>query len=49
MAGKKRRTRVAHELSKLRREKIKKALAEHESEARPDWDRGVEWSDVKLF
>ena len=49
MAGKKRRTRVAHELSKPRRAKIKKALAEHESEARPDWDRSVEWDDVKLF
>ena len=49
MAGKKRRVRVAHELSRPRRAKIKKALEEHESEARPEWDRGVKWGDIRLF
>lgn len=43
MAGKKRRVRVAHELPKTRRLAIKKALQEHESEDRPDWDRSSEW------
>ena len=49
MAGKKRRVRVAHELSLPRRAKIKYALEEHESEARPEWDRGVKWGDIRLF
>ncbi len=49
MAGKKRRVRVAHELPKTRRLAIKKALAEHESEARPEWDRSSEWEDIRFL
>ena len=49
MAGKKRRVRVAHELPKTRRLAIKKALAEHETEARPEWDRTSEWKDIRFL
>ena len=28
---------------------IKKALEEHETEARPDWDRVSDWSDIKFL
>ncbi len=49
MAGKKRRIRVAHELSKRRRLAIKKALEKHESEARPEWDRTNDWKDIRFF
>ena len=49
MAGKKRRVRVAHELPKTRRLAIKKALAEHESEARPEWDRTSEWKEIRFM
>jgi len=49
MAGKKRRVRVAHELPKTRRLAIKKALAEHESEARPEWDRTSDWKEIRFL
>ena len=49
MAGKKRRIRVANELPKTRRLAIKKALDEHESEARPEWDRTSKWGDVRFL
>lgn len=49
MAGKKKRVRVAHELSKTRRLAIKKALAEHESGARPEWDRASEWGEIRFL
>lgn len=49
MAGKKRRIRVAHELPKTRRIAIKKALEEHESEARPEWDRTSDWKDIRFL
>ena len=49
MAGKKRRIRVANELPKTRRLAIKKALDEHESEARPEWDRATEWKDIRFL
>ena len=49
MAGKKRRIRVANELPKTRRIAIKKALDEHESEARPEWDRTSKWGDVRFL
>ena len=49
MAGKKRRVRVAHELPKTRRLAIKKALQEHESEDRPDWDRSSEWGVTRFL
>ena len=49
MAGKKRRIRVANELPKTRRLAIKKALEEHESEARPEWDRSSKWGDARFL
>ena len=49
MAGKKRTIRVANELPKTRRLAIKKALEEHESEARPEWDRSSEWGDARFL
>lgn len=49
MAGKKRRIRVANELPKTRRLAIKKALEEHESEARPEWDRSSKWVDARFL
>ena len=49
MAGKKRRVRVANELPKTRRLAIKKALDEHESEGRPDWDRLSDWKDIRFL
>ena len=49
MAGKKRRVRVAHELPKDRRLAIKKALEEHESEGRPEWDRSSDWGEFRFM
>ena len=49
MAGKRRTIRVANELPKTRRLAIKKALEEHESEARPEWDRSSEWGDARFL
>ncbi len=49
MAGKKRRIRVANELPKIRRLAIKKALEEHETEAKPEWDRASEWNDIRFL
>ncbi|MBT4066584.1 MAG: succinylglutamate desuccinylase/aspartoacylase family protein [Euryarchaeota archaeon] len=49
MAEKKKRVRVAHELPKTRRLAIKKALAEHESEARPEWDRSSDWGEIRFL
>ena len=49
MVGKKRRIRVANELPKTRRLAIKKALDEHESAARPEWDRASEWNDIRFL
>ena len=48
MGGSK-KVRVAHELPTDRRKIIKKALEEHESEARHDWDRENEWKPVRFF
>ena len=39
MAKKKRTVRIAHELPRDRRIAIKKALEDHETETRSDWDR----------
>ena len=49
MGRKKRKVRVAHELPKTRRLAIKKALAEHESEGRPEWDRISNWKDIRFL
>jgi len=49
MAGKKRTVRVAHELPKTRRLAIKKALQEHESEDRPEWDRSSDWEVTRFL
>ena len=49
MGGKKRKVRVAHELPKDRRLAIKKALEEHESEGRPEWDRSSDWKEFRFM
>ena len=46
---KSKRVRIAHELSKRRRKVIEKALAEHKSEDRTEWDRNAEWADYKFY
>lgn len=49
MGGRKRKVRVAHELPKDRRLAIKKALEEHESEGRPEWDRSSDWKEFRFM
>ena len=53
MGGKKRadkaKVRVAHELPKRRRIAIKEALEAHQTEDRPEWDRGAEWGNIRLY
>ena len=46
---KKTKIRVAHELPKRRKMAIQEALAAHQTEDRPEWDRGAEWSNIRLF
>ena len=48
-SNKLKRVRIAHELSKRRRKVIEKALAEHKSEDRTEWDRNSEWVDYKFY
>ena len=46
---KKTKVRVAHELPKRRKMAIQEALAAHQTEDRPEWDRGAEWGNVRIF
>ena len=46
---KKAKIRVAHELSKRRRNAIEQAMKSHELEDRPEWDRGAEWSNIRFY
>ena len=46
---KKAKIRVAHELSKRRRNAIEQAMNAHELEDRPEWDRGAEWSSIRFY
>ncbi len=46
---KKAKIRVAHELSKRRRNAIEQAMNAHEREDRPEWDRGAEWSNIRFY
>ncbi|DAC27950.1 MAG TPA: hypothetical protein D7H99_03475 [Candidatus Poseidoniales archaeon] len=46
---KKTKVRVAHELPKRRKMAIQEALAAHQTEDRPEWDRGAEWGNIRLF
>ncbi len=46
---KKAKIRVAHELSKRRRNAIEQAMNAHELEDRPEWDRGAEWSNIRFY
>ena len=46
---KKTKIRVAHELPKRRKIAIKEALAAHQTEDRPEWDRSAEWGNIRLF
>ena len=46
---KKTRVRLAHELPKRRKIAIQEALAAHQAEDRPDWDRTADWGNIKMF
>ena len=46
---KKTKVRVAHELPKRRKIAIQEALAAHQTEDRPEWDRTAVWGNIKLF
>ena len=46
---KKTKIRVAHELPKRRKIAIQEALAAHQTEDRPEWDRSAEWGNIRLF
>ena len=46
---KKTKIRVAHELPKRRKMAIQEALAAHQTEDRPEWDRSAEWGKIRLF
>ena len=46
---KKTRVRLAHELPKRRKIAIQEALAAHQTENRPDWDRTADWANIKMF
>jgi len=48
VAKKKKTVRIAHELSRDRRIAIKKALQDHETETRSDWDRENEWKQIRF-
>ena len=41
--------RLAHELPKRRKIAIQEALAAHQTENRPDWDRTADWANIKMF
>ncbi len=41
--------RLAHELPKKRRIEITKALEQHKTEDRPEWDRDAEWGEVRFY
>ncbi len=43
------KVRVAHELPKRRRIAIKEALEAHQTEDRPEWDRGADWGKIRLY
>ena len=43
------KVRVAHELPKRRRIAIKEALEAHQTEDRPEWDRGADWGNIRLY
>ncbi len=53
MGGKKKvkktKVRVAVEMPKSRRMAIEEAMASHQPEDHPEWDRGVEWGDVRFY
>lgn len=46
---KKSKIRVAHELSKRRKNAIKEAMDAHKLEDRPEWDRSAKWSSVRFY
>ena len=46
---KKTKVRLAHELPKRRKIAIQEALAAHQTEDRPEWDRSANWGNIKLF
>ena len=46
---KKTKVRVAHELPKRRKMAIQEALAAHQTEDRPEWDRSADWGNVRIF
>ena len=52
MPGRKKKTvrkvRVAHELPTRRRTAIDEAMKAHQTEDRPEWDRGSTWGDVRF-
>ena len=51
MAGKKtskKKVRLAHEIPQKRRKMIEKALADHEREAHPEWDKDAEWKSFNF-
>jgi len=41
--------RTAHELPKRRRRAIEEAMAAHEPEDHPEWDRSAEWDDIRFM
>jgi len=47
--GRKKKVRVAHELPKRRKIAIKEAMAAHQTEDRPEWDRSAEWGNIRMF
>jgi len=53
MGGKKKvkktKVRVAVEMPKSRRMAIEEAMASHQPEDHPEWDRGAEWGDVRFY
>ena len=44
----KNKIRLAHEIPKKRRRMIEKALADHEREAHPEWDKGAKWGAISF-
>lgn len=44
-----RTVRVAHELPKRRKMAIEEALRAHQTEDRPEWDRGSEWGEIRFY
>jgi len=53
MGGKKKvkktKVRVAVEMPKSRRMAIEEAMASHQPEDHPEWDRGADWGDVRFY